>query len=135
MLATTQRVGSLVATGGNPDLSRICRTTSIWAPNGITSPTPISRSTCFNKTVTNFIVAGSTQQTINDVIDPTTGPPAIFTVTQQRQRPHGECLRRRIRAAAVFGDTGFGFQANATLVGTNKPYNPDIDLHARPASR
>ena len=27
----------------------------------------------------------------------------------------------------VFGDSGFGFQANATVVGTNKPYNP-LDL-------
>ena len=24
----------------------------------------------------------------------------------------------------VFGDSGFGFQANATLVGTNKPRGP-----------
>ena len=29
-----------------------------------------------------------------------------------------------LTAQHVFGETGFGFLANATFVGTNKPYNP-----------
>ena len=39
------------------------------------------------KDVTNFIVQGTQRQTINDVIDPTTGQPAIYTVSQRVNGP------------------------------------------------
>jgi TonB-dependent receptor len=77
----------------------------------------------FVKNVTNFIVQGSSQQTINDVIDPSTGKKAIYTVTQQVNGPDARIDGFEIAWQHVFGDTGFGFNANATFVDTNKPYD------------
>ena len=81
----------------------------------------------FNKNVTNFVVQGSSQQTIGGVIDPTTGRPAIFTVSTNVNGPAANVYGAEFAVQHVFEETGFGFQANATLVGTNKPYNP-MDL-------
>jgi TonB-dependent receptor len=81
----------------------------------------------FNKNVSNFVVQGSAQQTINGVIDPTTGTPAIFTVSTNVNGPAANVYGAEFAVQHVFGASGFGFQANATLVGTNKPYNP-LDL-------
>jgi iron complex outermembrane receptor protein len=72
-------------------------------------------------------VAGSTQQTINGVIDPTTGSPGKFTVTTNVNGPTANVYGAEFAVQHVFDDSGFGLQANATLVGTNKPYNP-LDL-------
>ena len=67
---------------------------------------------------------GSTQQAINGVIDPTTGAPAIFTVSTNVNGPTANVYGVEFAVQHVFGASGFGFQANATLVGTNKPYDP-----------
>ncbi len=53
------------------------------------------------------------------------GSPAIFTVTSQVNGPSAEVRGLELAWQHVFGDTGFGFQANATFVGTNKPYDPN----------
>ena len=83
----------------------------------------------FLKNVTNFIVAGTQRQTINNVIDPTTGQPAIYTVSQQVNGPEASVKGVELAWQHVFGNSGFSFNANATFVKTNKPYNPkDISL-------
>ena len=66
----------------------------------------------------------SSQRAINGVIDPTTGAPGIFTVTAFANGPTANVYGVEFAVQHVFDDTGFGLQANATLVGTNKPYNP-----------
>jgi TonB-dependent receptor len=63
-------------------------------------------------------------RTVNGVIDPTTGQPAIFTVTTNVNGPAADIYGAEFAIQHLFGDSGFGFQANATLVSTNKPYNP-----------
>ena len=65
----------------------------------------------FIKDVTNFIVQGTQRQTINDVIDPTTGQPAIYTVSQRVNGPEARVDGFEIAWQHVFGDTGFGFNA------------------------
>src|SRR5262249_20776959 len=70
------------------------------------------------------IVGGSVQGTINDVIDPTTGQKAVFTITSQVNGPSATVYGVEMTVQHVFGDTGFGVLANGTIVGTNKPYHP-----------
>src|SRR5690606_1172974 len=77
----------------------------------------------FYKDVTNFIVQGTQRQTINDVIDPSTNMPAVYTVTQQVNGPKAQVHGLELAWQHLFGESGFGFNANLTLVDTNKPYD------------
>jgi iron complex outermembrane receptor protein len=119
-----QRVGSLVATGGNPDLMPYFSDNVDLSAEWYYQTDSYLSVDLFNKNVTNFIVAGSTQQTINGVADPTTGVPAIFTVSTNVNGPSANIYGAEFAIQHVFGDTGFGFQLNGTIVGTNKPYDP-----------
>ncbi|MDR3527390.1 MAG: TonB-dependent receptor [Rhizomicrobium sp.] len=122
--SSSERVGSLVATGGNPGLrpflSNNFDISSEWyyASNSYVS------ANAFVKNVTNFIVSGTLAQTINAVIDPTTGRPAQFRVSSYVNGPSASVYGVEIALQHVWDDTGFGFQANGTLVGSNKPYDP-----------
>jgi len=123
-IPATERVGSLVGTGGSPDLNPYLsdnldlgvewyyHSNSYFAVDG------------FLKQVSNFIVGGSTTQTVNGVVDPTTGQVANFVITQNVNGPSAVVRGVEVAWQQVFGDTGFGFQANGTFVGTNKPYDP-----------
>lgn len=121
---TGQRVGSLVATGGNPNLKPYTADNVDLSLEWYYQPNSYVSVDAFNKNVTNFVVAGSTQQPINGVIDPTTGSPAVFTVSTNVNGPTANVYGAEFAIQHVFGGSGFGFQANATLVGTDKPYNP-----------
>jgi iron complex outermembrane receptor protein len=123
-VGTGQRVGSLVANGGNPNLMPFQSDSVDLSAEWYYQQNSLLSVDVFNKNVTNFIVAGSTQQTINGVIDPTTGAPGVFTVTTNVNGPTANVYGAEIAIQHVFGESGFGFQANATLVGTNKPYDP-----------
>jgi TonB-dependent receptor len=57
------------------------------------------------------------------VIDPTTGQIAQFNINAKVNGPNATVRGVEIAWQQVFGDTGFGFQANATLVDTNKKFN------------
>jgi TonB-dependent receptor len=60
------------------------------------------------------------------VTDPTKGgTPAVFSVTTNINGPSAVVRGVEIAWQQVFGSSGFGIQANATLVDTNKPYNPN----------
>jgi iron complex outermembrane receptor protein len=78
----------------------------------------------FLKNVSNFIVQGTQRQTINGVTDPSTGQPAQFTVSQRVNGPEATVRGVELALQHTFGDSGFGFIANATFVDTNKPYDP-----------
>jgi len=123
-IPTSERVGSLVANGGNPNLMPyLSDNIDVSAEWYYQSNSYLSIDT-FIKNVSNFVVQGSTQQTINGVIDPTTGYPAVFTVTTNVNGPTANVYGAEFAVQHMFDTSGFGFQANATLVGTNKPYNP-----------
>jgi TonB-dependent receptor len=117
------RVGALTANGGNPELKPYLSDNFDLAAEWYYKPNSYLAVDGFVKDVTNFIVQGTQRQTINGVIDPTTGQPAVYTVSQRINGPDARVEGLEIAWQHVFGDTGFGFNANATFVDTNKPYD------------
>jgi TonB-dependent receptor len=117
------RVGALTANGGNPALKPYLSDNFDLALEWYYGPNSYAAINGFVKDVSNFIVQGTQRQTINNVIDPTTGQPAVYTVSQRVNGPDARVSGIELAWQHVFGDTGFGFNANATIVDTNKPYN------------
>ncbi len=123
-LSSSERVGSLVATGQNPYLkpytSNNLDVTAEWynAQNSYLSVD------AFFKNVTNFVIATTVTRPINGVIDPTTGVPAQFRVSSYINGPSANVYGVELACQQMLGDTGLGLQLNATIVGTNRPYNP-----------
>jgi TonB-dependent receptor len=123
-LSSSERVGSLVATGQNPYLepyvSNNFDITGEWY-NAANSYVSVD---AFFKNVSNFVIATTVERSINDVIDPTTGRLAQFRVSSYINGPSANVYGVEFAVQQVLGDTGFGVQMNATLVGTDRPYNP-----------
>lgn len=119
-----QRVGALTATGGNPNLQPYLSDNYDLAAEWYFAPNSYLSIDGFLKHVSNFIVNGVQRQTINGVIDPTTGQPAQFAVSQEVNGPDATVHGVEIALQEVIGHSGFGFTLNGTFVGTNKPYNP-----------
>lgn len=78
----------------------------------------------FLKDVRNFIVQGVQRQSINGVVDPSTGTTAQFAVSQRVNGPKATVKGVELAWQNTFGNSGFGFIANATFVDTNRPYDP-----------
>lgn len=123
-VGTGQRVGALTASGGSPSLKPYLADNFDAAVEWYYKPNSYAAVNFFIKDVSNFIVGGTTRQTINGVVDPTTGQPAVFSVTQQVNGPEATVRGVELAWQHVFGESGFGFNANATFVDTNKPYDP-----------
>jgi TonB-dependent receptor len=117
------RIGALTANGGNPALKPYLSDNFDLGLEWYYAPNSYAAINGFVKDVTNFIVQGTQRQTINNVIDPSTGQPAIYTVSQRLNGPDARVSGVELAWQHVFGETGFGFNANATIVDTNKPYN------------
>jgi iron complex outermembrane recepter protein len=117
------REGALTAEGGNPALEPYLSDNFDFAVEWYYQQNSYASLNYFMKDVTNFIVQGTQRQTINDVIDPSTGQPAIYTVAQRVNGPDATIDGFELAWQHVFGDTGFGFNANVTLVDTDRPYN------------
>jgi TonB-dependent receptor len=117
------RIGALTANGGNPELKPYLSDNFDLAAEWYYQPNSYAAINGFVKEVTNFIVQGTQRQTINNVIDPSTGQPAIYTVSQRVNGPDATVSGVEMAWQHVFGDTGFGFQVNATLVDTDKPHD------------
>ena len=117
------RVGALTATGGNPALKPYLSDNFDFAVEWYYQPNSYAVIDAFIKDVTNFVVQGTQRQTINNVIDPTTGQPAVYTVSQRINGPDATVNGVELAWQHVFGDTGFGFNANVTIVDTDKPYD------------
>ncbi|MBU3077377.1 TonB-dependent receptor [Sphingomonas quercus] len=118
-----QRIGALTATGNNPELRPYLSDNFDVAAEWYYKRNSYIAVDFFLKNVSNFIVAGTTRQTVNGVVDPTTGQLANFAVSARVNGPEATVRGVEIAWQHVFGDSGFGFQANATLVNTNKPYD------------
>jgi TonB-dependent receptor len=117
------RVGALTANGGNPALKPYLSDNFDFAVEWYYQQNSYASANYFMKDVTNFIVQGTQRQTINNVIDPTTGQPAVYTVSQRVNGPDATIDGFEFAWQHVFGDTGFGFNANITLVDTDRPYD------------
>ncbi|WP_271299562.1 TonB-dependent receptor [Sphingomonas sp. CV7422] len=118
-----QRVGALSASGGNPNLKPYLADNFDLGAEWYYRRNSYLAVNFFLKNVSNFIVGGVTRQAINGLIDPTTGTLASFAVSQQVNGPDATVRGVELALQQVFGDTGFGFQANATFVNTNRPYD------------
>jgi TonB-dependent receptor len=119
-----QRVGSLTATGGNPTLLPYLSDNLDLGAEWYYAQNSYVSADAFVKEVTNFVVGGTVTQPINGVTLPG-GTPAIFSVTSQINGPSAEVRGIELAWQYTIGDTGFGFQTNATFVSTNKPYDPN----------
>jgi iron complex outermembrane recepter protein len=122
-VASIPRVGALTATGGNPALKPYLSDNVDLGLEWYYGQNKYLSVNAFVKDVTNFIVQGTQRQTINGVIDPTTGLPAIYTVSQRVNGPDARVNGWEIAWQHLFGESGFGFNANATFVDTNRPYD------------
>jgi iron complex outermembrane receptor protein len=118
------RVGALTATGGNPDLKPYLSDNFDAAVEWYYQRNSYIAVDFFLKHVTNFIVGGVSRQNFQGLVDPSTSTLAVFNVTSQVNGPEATVRGVEIAAQHVFGDSGFGFNANATFVDTNKPYDP-----------
>jgi TonB-dependent receptor len=121
------RRGALSGSGGNPDLKPYLSDNFDVGAEWYYAPNSYFAIDGFYKHLTNFIVGGVHQQTINGLIDPFTGQPAIFNITAQVNGPDANVRGLEIALQHVFGNSGFGFQANATLVDTNRKF-PKEDI-------
>ncbi|MEI9995268.1 MAG: TonB-dependent receptor [Rhizomicrobium sp.] len=122
---TASRVGDVAATSGNPDLMPYTSDNIDISAEYYYAPNSYVAIDGFTKYVDNFIVNGSTQETFAGVTDPTTGADVSYTLTAPVNGPSAKVYGLELALQHVFDDSGWGFQANATLVGTNKPYNPN----------
>jgi TonB-dependent receptor len=119
-----QRVGALNATGGNPALLPFLSDNIDLGAEWYYQRNSYLSVDAFVKEVSNFIVGGTRTAPINGVTLPD-GSLAQFAITSQVNGPSAEVRGLEFGLQHMFGDSGFGFQANATFVSTNKPYNPN----------
>jgi iron complex outermembrane recepter protein len=119
-----QRVGGLNATAGNPKLLPFLSDNFDLGAEWYYAKNSYVSVDAFVKEVSNFIVGATTTQPINGATLPD-GSLAQFAVTSQVNGPSAEVRGVEFGLQHMFGDSGFGFQANATFVGTNKPYDPN----------
>jgi iron complex outermembrane receptor protein len=119
-----QRVGALNGTGGNPTLLPYLSDNLDFGAEWYYAQNSYVSADAFVKEVSNFVVGGTVSQPINGVTLPG-GSQAIFSVTSQVNGPSAEIRGIELAWQYTIGDSGFGFQSNATFVSTNKPYNPN----------
>lgn len=119
------RRGSLSGSGGNPDLKPYLSDNFDAGIEWYYAPNSYVAINGFYKHLTNFIVGGVHQQTYPGLTDPFTGQDAIFNVNGQVNGPDADVRGVEIALQHVFGNSGFGVQANATLVDTNRKFPTD----------
>ncbi len=122
--SASERVGSLVANGQNPHLMPYTSDNIDLSADWYYAPNSYLSGDVFLKNVTNFIISGTTTQTINNVVDPTTGQAALWRVTSVVNGPNANVYGMEVAWQHVFGETGFGYALNGTIVQTDRPYNP-----------
>ena len=130
-----QRIGSLNGTGGNPDLLPYLSDNIDLGAEWYYARNSYVSIDAFVKELSNFIVGGTVTQSVNGVTLPALnayspggpnagGALAMFAITSQVNGPSAEVRGIELGIQHMFWDTGFGFSANATFVGTNRPYDP-----------
>jgi TonB-dependent receptor len=119
----TLRVGSLSASGGNPDLKPYLSDNFDAGAEWYYQRNSYFAVNFYLKHITNFIVGGVSSQTIDNVIDPSTGQVAKFNVNGKINGPDATVKGVEIALQHVFGESGFGLTANATIPTSNRPYD------------
>ncbi|MET0308193.1 MAG: TonB-dependent receptor [Sphingomonas sp.] len=119
----TLRVGSLSASGGNPDLKPYLSDNFDAGLEWYYQPNSYFAVNAYLKHITNFIVGGVTRGPIDGVVDPSTNSTAVFTINSQINGPEATVKGVEVALQHVFGDSGFGFSANATIPSSNREYD------------
>ncbi|TWB71875.1 TonB-dependent receptor [Nitrospirillum amazonense] len=122
---STQRVGTVSASGGNPQLMPYLSDNVDIGAEYYYQRNSYVAIDGFMKSVTNFVVGGTSQKSFAGVLDPTTGKDVQYAYSTYLNGPSAQVYGLEMSIQHVFDDTGFGFQANATVVGTDKPYDPN----------
>jgi TonB-dependent receptor len=128
------RLGDVTANSGNPDLLPfLSDNLDIGAQWYYTSNSYLSVD-AFVKAVDNFIITQSKGQdygAIGHCIDTHPAPCTAagqlvdvpYTLSEPVNGPAANVYGLEIAWQHVFGDSGFGYSINGTIVGTNKPYD------------
>lgn len=117
------RRGALAGSGGNPELTPYLSDNFDIGAEWYYGRNSYFAVDGFLKNLTNFIVGGVKTTTLNNAIDPFTGQLAQFNVNAKVNGPNATVRGVEIAWQQVFGNSGFGFQANATLVDTNHDFD------------
>ncbi len=118
-----QRINALTASGGNPLLLPYLSDNLDIGAEWYYDKMSYLAFDAFTKDVTNFIVTKTVTQSINGTIDPTTNKLAQFALSTSVNGPSAQVRGLEVAWQHLFGETGFGVQANATFVDTDKPYD------------
>jgi len=118
------RTGSLTSSGGNPRLQPYLSDNADISAEWYYAPNSYVAGNAFLKRVTNFIVSSTTRQVLSNVIDPYTNQPAVFAFSSTVNGPRADVYGLEVTWQHLFETSGFGVQANATVLQSDKPYNP-----------
>lgn len=139
VITTTRQGGNLTSTSGNPALEPFQSDNidlSLEYYYGFNNYVSIG---AFRKDVDNFIINGTASQTFeladgSLLTDPSTGTDvnaadaadetAVFTVTRPFNGESAVVTGLEVAIQHTFGDSGFGVQANGTLVDSNTKLDP-----------
>lgn len=120
---TGLRVGALAASGNNPGLLPYLSDNFDLGAEWYYGSNDYLSVDMFYKRVSQFPVSETVEQTINGVIDPTTGKLAEWADTTYLNGPTAGVRGVELGWQQML-KWGFGFQLNGTYVATNSPYNP-----------
>lgn len=119
---TGLRVGALAASGNNPQLLPYLSDNFDLGAEWYYASNDYVSVDAFFKHVSQFPISQTVEETINGVMDPTTGKLAQWATTTFVNGPSADV--RGIEAGwQQMLKWGFGFQINGTYVKTNAPYN------------
>lgn len=128
------RLGDVTANGGNPDLLPFLSDNLDVGAQWYYAPNSYLSVDAFLKGVDNFIITSSRSATFGNVGHCIANHPAPctaagqvvdipYTVSGPVNGPAANVYGLEVAWQHVFGDSGFGYAINGTIVDTNKPYN------------
>ena len=103
---TAQRVGTVAAQGGNPNLLPFVSDNVDLSAEWYYQENSYASLDLFSKSVSNFVVSGTTQQSFAGVIDPTTGKPVQYGLSTFVNGPTADVYGLEAAVQHVFGDSG-----------------------------
>jgi TonB-dependent receptor len=135
---STARINGVSATGGNADLLPFLADNLDVGAQWYYQQNSYLSVGVFLKAVDNFIVNASSAADYGNIgtqcQNPATKAPYTpcltgidvpYTITKPVNGPAANVYGIELAWQHTFGDSGFGYQVNGTIVGTNKPYDPN----------
>jgi TonB-dependent receptor len=133
----SSRIGTVTANGGNADLLPVLSDNLDVGAAWYYAQNSYLSAGVFLKAVDNFIVNASSSADYGNIgtecQDPATkaaytpchtGIDVPYTITKPVNGPAANVYGIELAWQHMFGESGFGYQVNGTIVGTNKPYSP-----------